>query len=217
VPLATLAVKWISRDCWSITGIQSFSLQLLQSRPTGNALVNYTGSSRSGSRFLREPVRHLSLTAIRFSSVNTDRGEINEDHDEDYDVDISYGMYFSAGPHAPGDTTAEGETKTKRRRRAILLSKESDLGNWKWDRQHKVHFVCHSQGGNTVRYLIGLMAQGAKELHPGYFSHPGRDDWTLSVTTIATPHRGTTAINALESLLSVCSQTPGCKYRQKTY
>ncbi|EWZ28364.1 hypothetical protein FOZG_17931 [Fusarium oxysporum Fo47] len=91
---------------------------------------------------------------------------------------------------------------TTGRRRAIQFSNSPDFRNWKWDRDRKVHFVCHSQGGNTVRYLISLMANGAGTLHPTYFAEAGRDDWIISVTTLGTPHRGTTIINALESFLS---------------
>lgn len=92
------------------------------------------------------------------------------------------------------------------RRRAVLHTNSPDFRTWKWDKNNKVHFVCHSQGGNTVRYLISLMACGAKDLHPTYFSEAGRDDWAISVTTLGTPHRGTTIIDVLESLLDVCTK-----------
>ncbi|EXV05038.1 bacterial lipase [Metarhizium robertsii] len=141
---------------------------------------------------------YRQLTFGRFSTVNPNTRVINEV----YDVDIDYGTYFPAGPHAPDDTTRTGQTKTTDRRRAILFSNSPNFRRWKWDREHKVHFVCHSQGGNTVRYLIGLMANGAGALHSEYFSQAGRDDWTVSVTTIGTPHRGTTLINALQGFLS---------------
>ncbi|KAJ8116685.1 hypothetical protein OPT61_g1935 [Boeremia exigua] len=117
--------------------------------------------------------------------------------DEVYDVDIDYGKYFDANrARGPVDTFTEG------RRRAILISSSPENRNWKWDRDHKVHFVCHSQGGNTVRYLISLMSRGAGTLHPAYFGEEGRDDWTVSVTTLGTPHRGTTIINVLDKFLS---------------
>ncbi|KAH7148167.1 lipase [Dactylonectria macrodidyma] len=136
---------------------------------------------------------YRQLTFGQFSMVNSETNSI----DEVYDVDVDYGSYFAADPaHAPE------QTSTTDRRRAILFSNSSDFRNWTWDWDHKVHFVCHSQGGNTVRYLISLMANGAGTLHPTYFTEAGRDDWTISVTTLGTPHRGTTIINALESFLS---------------
>ncbi|CAG9954321.1 unnamed protein product [Clonostachys rosea f. rosea IK726] len=136
---------------------------------------------------------YRQLTFGQFSMANSTTNSI----DEVYDVDVDYGTYFAADPaHAPEQTVTIG------RRRAILFSNSSSFPNWTWNRDHKVHFICHSQGGNTVRYLISLMANGAGTLHPTYFSQPGRDDWTISVTTLGTPHRGTTIINALENFLS---------------
>lgn len=116
--------------------------------------------------------------------------------EEKYDVDVDYGNYFdpNRGPE---------QTKTTNRRRAILYSNSPRFHNWKWDRNHKVHFVCHSQGGNTVRYLISLMAKGDGTLHPTYFKEAGRDDWAISVTTLGTPHRGTTIIDVIESFINV--------------
>jgi hypothetical protein len=137
----------------------------------------------------------IKLTAISFSTVNPTTNTI----DEFYDVDVDYGAYFDADPARGPD-----ETATTGRRRAILISNSPVFRNWTWDRDHKVHFICHSQGGNTVRYLISLMSRGAGSLHHRYFSEGGRDDWTISVTTLGTPHRGTTIINALDSFLSVC-------------
>ena len=136
------------------------------------------------------------LTAISFSTVNPATNTI----DEVYDVDVDYGAYFDANQaHGPIETATTG------RRRAILISNSPSFRNWTWNRNHKVHFICHSQGGNTVRYLISLMSRGSETLHPVYFSERGRDDWTISVTTLGTPHRGTTIVDALDEFLSVCN------------
>ncbi|GKZ21818.1 hypothetical protein AbraCBS73388_007733 [Aspergillus brasiliensis] len=119
------------------------------------------------------------------------------DEVHDHDIEVDYGSYFAADPaHAPEDNPSTG------RRRAILFSKSEQFPNdWKWDEHNKVHFVCHSQGGNTVRYLISLMANGST-WHPEYFGEAERDDRIISVTTLGTPHRGTTIINALERFIS---------------
>ncbi|KAF2280734.1 lipase [Westerdykella ornata] len=136
---------------------------------------------------------YRQLTFGKFSTVNPTTGMVDEVHD----VDVDYGTYFDANPEA-----APEQTTTTGRRRAILVSNSPSFQNWTWKRNHKVHFVCHSQGGNTVRYLISLMERGAGTLHPRYFSEPGRDDWTISVTTLGTPHKGTTIINAFYNFLS---------------
>ncbi|KAM5343760.1 hypothetical protein ACJ41O_012297 [Fusarium nematophilum] len=137
---------------------------------------------------------YRQLTEGEFSTVNPTTNAL----DEKYDLDVDYGAYFRANPHAgPEQTSIRGK------RRAVLLSNSSDFDDWKWDQDHKVHFVCHSQGGNTVRYLVSLMANGAGNLHPEYFSEAGRDTWTMSVTTLGTPHLGTTIIDALRAFISV--------------
>lgn len=65
-----------------------------------------------------------------------------------------------------------------------------------WDTQHPIHLVGHSMGGVTIRKLITLLEKGA----PGEQSDPdhaplfdgGKTGWVRSVTTISTPHNGTT-------------------------
>ncbi|KAH7129295.1 Alpha/Beta hydrolase protein [Dactylonectria macrodidyma] len=135
---------------------------------------------------------YRQLTFGKFSKVDQETGFV----DEVYDVDVDYGNYFAADQaHAPEETHTTG------RRRAILFTQSSDFDDWKWH-GNKIHFVCHSQGGNTVRYLISLMARGAADLHPTYFKDAERDSWTVSVTTLGTPHRGTTVIDVLEQFVS---------------
>lgn len=76
-----------------------------------------------------------------------------------------------------------------------------------WDADHPVHLVGHSQGGQTIRLLAQLMSQG----HPtaqqvGYDAdgetsllfQGGHSEWVTSVTTISTPHDGTTLARGLD-------------------
>ena len=113
-------------------------------------------------------------------------------------MDVSYGKYFDSNPETGPETF-----HAKGRRRAIVYSQTPELyENWSWSEEHRVHFICHSQGGNTARYLISLMDRGS-ELHREYFGVGGRDKWIVSMTTLGTPHRGTTVINVLENLIQV--------------
>ena len=121
---------------------------------------------------------------------------------------MNYGNYFDSDPE-----TAPEASKASGRRRAILFSEKAELyKNWSWNEEHKVHFICHSQGGNTARYLISLMDRGSP-LHPEYFRVGGRDKWIISMTTLGTPHRGTTVINVLENLVQVSILYPGRFHR----
>ncbi len=69
----------------------------------------------------------------------------------------------------------------------------------------RAHFIGHSQGGQTIRVLEHLLAHGAPdELAAATDASPlfhGRKAWTASVTTLATPHLGTTLVWKREHLL----------------
>ncbi|MBQ8083318.1 MAG: lipase, partial [Clostridia bacterium] len=65
----------------------------------------------------------------------------------------------------------------------------------------KAHFVGHSFGGATIRFLLHLLIEGderekavtpADELHPLF--QGGHDDWIETVFTVAAPHNGTTVL-----------------------
>jgi hypothetical protein len=61
---------------------------------------------------------------------------------------------------------------------------------WNWSAANRVNFICHSQGGTTVRYLIELLS-GAHPNPPQFFG-VNRQPWIKSVVTLGTPHKGTT-------------------------
>ncbi|OCT52681.1 Lipase [Cladophialophora carrionii] len=131
-----------------------------------------------------------------FSTVNPNTGELVEQ----FDLDVDYGRYFGNDP-----STAAVAAQTHARRRAILLPAASwrDL-HWTWGDENKAHFICHSQGGNTVRQMIALLKDGANDVHPGYFpeNRQGRDEWVISVSTLGTPYQGTTITDVIQDLLS---------------
>ncbi|KAF8533641.1 Alpha/Beta hydrolase protein [Trichophaea hybrida] len=115
-----------------------------------------------------------------------------------WDVAIDYGTDLQA-ELPPGQSAVVRE-----RRQAYSLTKGTDgaphqrLQNWNWSEDHLVHFIAHSQGGNTVRYLIHLLRNG-KEGHQ-YFSEPRGEGWVESLVTLCTPHNGTTIIDVLEQI-----------------
>jgi len=112
-------------------------------------------------------------------------------------LDVDYGDYFD---NDPGQGPLE--TKTTGRKQAILFTNDSKKHNWTWSQNNKAHFICHSQGGTTVRLLISLMAHG-DDRQKEYFGERGRDNWALSVVTIGTPHKGTTITDVVPKLFSV--------------
>lgn len=82
----------------------------------------------------------------------------------------------------------------------------TDYSKWPlitgWGAAKKVNFVAHSFGGATVRLLAQLMAKGsAEEMNAtaqGTVSSlftGGKPDWIYSITTLASPHNGTTVYN----------------------
>lgn len=71
-----------------------------------------------------------------------------------------------------------------------------------WDEKHPVHLVGHSMGGLTIRALTDILKDGSAEEIEYHKKHPelgevsalfkGGQDLVHSVTTLATPHDGST-------------------------
>ncbi len=62
-----------------------------------------------------------------------------------------------------------------------------------WDASNQIHIVAHSQGGQTARVLLKLLRDGAAaENFAAGTPFEGGKDWVKSITTLATPHDGTT-------------------------
>ena len=79
------------------------------------------------------------------------------------------------------------------------FSSDPLIPDFTWDSAHKVHLIGHSFGGATIRLLLDLLADGdAAEQAAGSDVCPlftgGHADWVCSITTIASPSNGTTAI-----------------------
>ncbi len=79
-----------------------------------------------------------------------------------------------------------------------------------WDANHPVHIISHSMGGQTARMLVQLLespthsednTSGESSLFTG-----GKAGWVKSVTTIATPHNGTTLANVVTNLAPFAQQ-----------
>lgn len=71
----------------------------------------------------------------------------------------------------------------------------------KWDNNHPINIIAHSQGGQTARVLAHLLNYGfEKEINYNqdnlsdlFSKNPDNKGMVKSITTIATPHDGTTA------------------------
>ena len=66
----------------------------------------------------------------------------------------------------------------------------------------KAHLIGHSFGGMTAKELLHLLTEGSKEEREGTpaselspLFEGGKHDWVISLTTVATPHRGTTSVH----------------------
>ena len=60
-----------------------------------------------------------------------------------------------------------------------------------WDGEHPVHIISHSQGGQTARMLEILLKQSVEGENSPLLSNK-YISWIKSITTISTPHNGTT-------------------------
>lgn len=77
-----------------------------------------------------------------------------------------------------------------------------------WSSENKVHLLVHSFGGATMRELVQLMADGCEEevaatvdgsISPLF--EGGKGDWIQSITSMASPHDGTTFMYAFPKFI----------------
>lgn len=62
-----------------------------------------------------------------------------------------------------------------------------------WSATQKIHIIAHSQGGQTARVLLKLLRDGAaSENYASGTVFAGGKNWIRSISTVATPHDGTT-------------------------
>ncbi|PNP73405.1 hypothetical protein FNYG_13303 [Fusarium nygamai] len=105
-------------------------------------------------------------------------------------------LNFGNGLPAPAVAAA-------RTRRAVIYNPPAPANalpaGWQWSAANRVNFICHSQGGTTVRYLIELLS--GTHPNPPHFFGVNRQSWIKSVVTLGTPHKGTTVTGVVNDLL----------------
>jgi len=106
-------------------------------------------------------------------------------------IDIQYGNQHPAA--------ALGLLPRAQTWRPLVFGNDLTDWVWTWDSERPVHFICHSQGGTTIRYLIELLTGTHTDLFPGpNFPTSNCQDWVASVVTIGTPHKGTTVTDVVQ-------------------
>ncbi|KUJ84512.1 hypothetical protein AWR36_002230 [Microbulbifer flavimaris] len=82
-----------------------------------------------------------------------------------------------------------------------------------WDETSKIHIIAHSQGGQTARVLLKLLRDGSpEENYEAGTVFEGGKNWIKSVTTVSTPHNGTT-LTELFNPLDITEQLVTSIYR----
>lgn len=84
-----------------------------------------------------------------------------------------------------------------------------------WDAAHPVHLIAHSQGAQTTRTLVQLLAEGSSEELgvSGNAASPlfqgGKRGWVKSITTLSGANNGTTLAMVVDDLLPYAQQVVG--------
>ncbi|MFC4930904.1 esterase/lipase family protein [Massilia sp. GCM10023247] len=118
---------------------------------------------------------------------------------------VDYGLSHGATDTA-ADTAAEAAGEKKPVRCWAADPARNPLGHPPalypaWDARHPLHMIGHSQGGTTVRALVELLEHGAPGEGDGELYQGGKVGWVRSVTTISSPHNGTTLRDAVLDIL----------------
>lgn len=118
--------------------------------------------------------------------VLTNPNSFDLPEDSPTSIDVDYGIKYPQ---------RYGYNQFSKTKKAVLYG--NNPPKWKWSSNNPVHFIGHSQGGNTVRLLIEMMGGTHPELHPLYFGKENQQDWIKSLATLGTPHKGTTVTDVV--------------------
>lgn len=86
-----------------------------------------------------------------------------------------------------------------------------------WNKKHKINLIGHSFGGNTIRLFTSIMEYGSQaEMNAGGeecspFFKGGKGDYINSVTTLASPHNGSTLFYVVDHGLIIETVLAGLK------
>lgn len=122
-------------------------------------------------------------------------------------LDSSTGLPINSAPYLSHVQTLDGQNGAPSKCYTGLYPQ--------WDANHKIHLIGHSMGGQTIRLLNNLLRYGSpadvaeepalndESLQANPFT--GGKYWLHSMTTVATPHNGTT-LASLVQLAQVAQQ-----------
>lgn len=143
--------------------------------------INYWGGIKDVERNLNETGHRTYTATVGPVSSNYDRA-----------VELYYYIKGGTVDYGAAHAKKHGHNRFGRTYPGIFSQ---------WDGDHKIHLIGHSMGGQTARTLVELLKNGAEAERERYREHPEEDlspifqggkDWVHSVTTIGTPHNGST-------------------------
>ncbi|RFU30456.1 hypothetical protein B7463_g5852, partial [Scytalidium lignicola] len=163
--------------------------------------VNYWGGFEDIPAFLQSAGYIVIIVRIGPLSSNWERAcEVYRQLSYgNFDAPATFPASMMGIDYGPTYPARYGYNMIGNTKRAVLYG--TLPGGWAWSAASPVHFICHSQGGNTIRMLIELMSGNQNALHPLYFPAQNRQNWIKSVVTLGTPHKGTTITDVVNQLL----------------
>ena len=134
--------------------------------------------------------------------------ELKQDNYEVYSVSVgpistNYDRAIEVFYQIKGGQLDYGEKRSKYLNTEQSPKNKSYDGFFKnWDSSNPIHIIAHSQGGQTAKMLEQLLTSSDQH-ESSYLLKNKLNGWIASITTISTPHNGSTLIPIMSNILDI--------------
>ena len=169
-------------------GTPSFRSLLAHSQATESGPARYSNSSPISILMVQEGKFRIVSTSVSCVELTRVTSGFDRPGTTPRLIDVNYG-------NLPLDPLIQPRIAPQTWQ-AVVHGDDKLPDSWRWSTTNRVTFICHSQGGTTVRYLLYLLS-GAAPLDLPQFPSNDEQARAKAVITLGTPHKGTTVTDVV--------------------